>query len=148
YVHPPTEGRTQEAFTQRSIALFTTVKGLEGSCDISRARTGIIGLNTVNEGQLKTERLLLHPHEYGFEGADPAFMPLDDLVMGYRAAIAGETNEISRSAIWNSGFYLWRAGRATSIEAGFELGRSLLATGAVEQQLASVTAAIHCCRNQ
>lgn len=142
YVHPPTEGRTQEAFRQRNVALFSTVKGLEGSCDISRARTGIIGLNAVEAQQLETERLLLHPHEYGFDGADPAFVPLEDLIVLYEAAIAGNPNEISRSAIWNGGFYLWRVGRVDSLEAGFELARSLLSSGAVKQQLDRVKAAI------
>ena len=143
YVHPPTEGRTQEAFTQREIALFSTVKGLEGSCDISRARTGIIGLCSVHEGQLTMERLLFHPHEYGFDGADPEFMPLENLLEAYQEAIAGQENEISRSAVWNSGFYLWRVGRSESIEAGFELARSLLSSGAVAQQLNTVIGAIN-----
>lgn len=143
YVHPPTEGRTQEAFTQRNVALFSTVKGLEGSCDISRARTGIIGLNTVAGEELTTERLLLHPHDYGFDGADPECVPLEALLALYEEAIAGKTNEISRSAIWNSGFYLWRAGRVESIETGFELGRSLLSSGAVKQQLDKVITTIN-----
>jgi len=142
YVHPPTEGRTQEAFTQREVALFSTVKGLEGSCDISRARTGIIGLCAVKNGQLEMQRLLLHPHDYGFDGADPAFMPIDELVVAYREAIAGKPNEISRSAVWNSGFYLWRVGRVDSVESGFELARSLLSSGAVAQQLSRVIEAI------
>ncbi|MFK8182106.1 MAG: anthranilate phosphoribosyltransferase family protein [Phormidesmis sp.] len=142
YVHPPTEGRTQEAFTQRNVELFSTVKGLEGSCDISRARTGIIGLNAVSAGQLDTERLMLHPHDYGFDGADPAFVPLEDLTALYKEAIAGKSNEVGHSAIWNSGFYLWRAGRVESIEAGFELGRSLLSSGAVQQQLEKVITTI------
>ena len=143
YVHPPTEGRTLEAFTQREVAFFSTVKGLEGSCDIARSRTGIIGLNTVENGALQSQRLLLHPHEYGFDGADPEFVPLNELLPLYKAAITGVQNEISRSAVWNSGFYLWRAGRVDSIETGFELARSLLSSGAVEQQLSKVNSAIN-----
>ncbi len=142
YVHPPTEGRTQDAFTQRGIEFFTTVKGLEGSCDIARDRTGIICLNQLNEGILETERLLLHPRDYGFEGTDPEFIPLEDLIEQYQEALAGKTNEISISAVWNSGFYLWRAGRAESVEAGFDLGRSLLQTGAVSHKLQQIKTAI------
>lgn len=148
YVHPPTEERTQEAFRQRNVAFFSTVKGLEGSCDISRARTGIIGLNAVKNEQLVSERYLLHPHEYGFDGADPSFVPLEDLIVLYEAAIANKPNEIHRSAIWNSGFYLWRAGRVESIEAGFELARSLLASGAVKQQLDTAISAVNDQRSQ
>ncbi|MEL6814544.1 MAG: anthranilate phosphoribosyltransferase family protein [Cyanobacteria bacterium J06598_3] len=142
YVHPPTEERTQKAFTERNIPFFTTVKGLEGSCDISRSRTAIIGLNAINSGALDTERLLLHPRDYGFEGADPVCLPLDELLVAYQEAIAGTTNEISRSAVWNSGFYLWRVGRVESIEAGFDLARSLLTTGQVSNTLAAVQAAV------
>jgi anthranilate phosphoribosyltransferase len=131
YVHPPTEGRTQEAFTVRQVPFFTTVKGLEGSCDISRDRTGIICLNQLKAGCLQAERLLLHPHDYGFQGPDPAFMPLPDLLDQYQKALAGEMNEISRSAIWNSGFYLWRVGRVDSLETGFALAKDCLAGGAV-----------------
>ncbi|MEO1394004.1 MAG: anthranilate phosphoribosyltransferase family protein [Cyanobacteria bacterium J06634_5] len=142
YVHPPTEARTQDAFTQREIPFFTTVKGLEGSCDISRSRTAILSLNQVQSGTLQTERLLLHPRDYGFEGTDPAFVPVEDLLPLYRDAIAGKPNEIARSAIWNAGFYLWRIGRVEQIEEGFELARSLLNEGTVTQKLTAVKQAI------
>lgn len=142
YVHPPTEARTQDAFTQRGTKFFTTVKGLEGSCDLSRARTGILCLNQLEAGTLITERLLLHPRDYGFEGADPDLVSFADLLTDYRTALAGKPNEISQSAVWNSGFYLWRIGRAECIEAGFELGRSLLQSGAVEEKLYRVKTAV------
>ncbi|EDX85762.1 Glycosyl transferase family, helical bundle domain protein [Synechococcus sp. PCC 7335] len=142
YVHPPTEERTQVAFTERGINLFTTVKGLEGSCDVARDRTAIISLNQLEAGKLKTERLLLHPKDYGFEGSDPAIPSLERLWLDYQAAIAGRTNEISCSAIWNSGFYLWRASRVSSIEQGFELARSMLESGAVEEKLQQIKLAL------
>ena len=138
YVHPPTEERTQITFTQRNTPFFTTVKGLEGSCDISRARTAILGLNKVQAGELQTERLLLHPRDYGFDGADPEFIPLDELIEQYQSALDGKENEISRSAIWNSGFYLWRVGQVESLEEGFELGRSLLQSGTVKTKLLGI----------
>jgi anthranilate phosphoribosyltransferase len=147
YVHPPTEGRTQAAFIQRKVPFFTTVKGLEGSCDIPRDRTGIICLNQLTgnglDDGLETERLLLHPHDYSFSGPDPAFIPLPDLLEQYQQALAGEPNEISRSAIWNSGFYLWRAGRVKSLEAGFALAKECLEAGTVQQKLNEITSAIN-----
>ncbi|MBE9063658.1 anthranilate phosphoribosyltransferase family protein [cf. Phormidesmis sp. LEGE 11477] len=138
YVHPPTEERTQIAFTERGIDFFTTVKGLEGSCDIARDRTAIISLNRLEAGNLKTERLLLHPRDYGFESKDPVLPSLETLSLDYREAIAGKPNEISRSAVWNSGFYLWRAGRVESIEQGFELANAMLASGALQQKLQQI----------
>ena len=143
YVHPPTEVRTQTAFTERGTEFFTTVKGLEGSCDISRDRTAIISLNHLEAGELKTERLLLHPRDYGFDGADPEMTSLDELLLFYQEALQGKENEIVRSAVWNSGFYLWRVGRTESLETGFELARSLLKMGTVKEKLSQVTSAIN-----
>ncbi|MEL6554450.1 MAG: anthranilate phosphoribosyltransferase family protein [Cyanobacteria bacterium J06621_11] len=142
YVHPPTEVRTQTAFTERGTEFFTTVKGLEGSCDISRDRTAIISLNHLKAGELQTERLLLHPRDYDFDGPDPAIASLEDLLLDYQAVLSGEMNEIARSAIWNGGFYLWRVGRTESIEAGFDLARSLLKSGAVKEKLNQIISAM------
>ncbi|MEL6159956.1 MAG: anthranilate phosphoribosyltransferase family protein [Cyanobacteria bacterium J06623_5] len=142
YVHPPTEVRTQSAFTERGTKFFTTVKGLEGSCDIARDRTAIISLNQVQAGTLSTERLLLHPRDYGFNGSDPDLTSLEGLRQDYQAAIAGETNEIGRSAVWNSGFYLWRVGRVDSLEAGYEIARSHLKSGIVKDKLHQIKQAI------
>ncbi|MEM6868307.1 MAG: hypothetical protein AAF528_07995, partial [Cyanobacteria bacterium P01_C01_bin.121] len=141
-VHPPTEERTQIAFTERGTDFFTTVKGLEGSCDISRDRTAIISLNHLESGQLKTERLLLHPRDYGFDGPDPALTGLGPLLEDYADAIAGQHNEISRSAIWNSGFYLWRVGRVASIEDGFAWAQASLKNEPVEEKLQQIKAVI------
>jgi len=44
YVHPPTEGMFINAFELRGVKNYTTVKGLEGSCDLPRDRTAIIGI--------------------------------------------------------------------------------------------------------
>ncbi|MGC1309793.1 MAG: anthranilate phosphoribosyltransferase family protein [Phormidesmis sp.] len=147
YVHPPTEGRTQAAFTQRGTPFFTTVKGLEGSSDMARARTAIIGLSQLKGQTLETERLLLHPRDYGFDSPDPEILPLEELLKDYRAVLAGQTTEIGRSAVWNSGFYLWRVGRVKNLAAGFELARSLLAHGAVASKLEAIKTAIDACAN-
>lgn len=138
YVHPPTEERTQKCFTERGTEFFTTVKGLEGSCDIARDRTAIISLNRLESGQLNAERLLLHPRDYGFEGTDPALVELEQLLADYQATLAGNHTEIGLSAIWNSGFYLWRVGRVDSIEAGFDWARSHLENGKVKNKLEQI----------
>ncbi|MGD1898807.1 MAG: anthranilate phosphoribosyltransferase family protein [Phormidesmis sp.] len=142
YVHPPTEARTQAAFTERGTAFFTTVKGLEGSCDIARDRTAIISLNHLESGELKTERLLLHPRDYGFDGPDPAMSSVEELLLDYKEVLSGRMNEIGRSAVWNAGFYLWRVGRVDSIEAGFDRVRSLLETGTVKDKLHQIAETI------
>ena len=142
YVHPPTEERTQTAFTERGTEFFTTVKGLEGSCDIARDRTAIISLNHLEAGELNAERLLLHPRDYGFEGTDPVLENIEALLVDYRATIAGENNEISRSAVWNSGFYLWRVGKVESIEAGFDWAIACLKNNMAEKKIRQIKAVI------
>lgn len=127
FVHPPTEGMFQEALALRGISHFTTVKGLEGSCDLPRERTGIIGL-----GQ---ERLLLHPHEYGFEGKN---VPLDSskaIAELMKSVLRGDASELMQSTLWNSGFYLWRCGICASIADGIAEAKQLLTTGLVLQKL-------------
>ncbi len=143
YVHPPTEERTQIAFTERGIDFFTTVKGLEGSCDIARDRTAIISLNQLENGALNAERLLLHPRDYGFEGSDPTLSSLEELRAAYQTALLGKSNDISISAIWNSGFYLWRASRVDSIEKGFELAQSILQNGTAKEKQQQIKEAIN-----
>ncbi|MEL7143031.1 MAG: anthranilate phosphoribosyltransferase family protein [Cyanobacteria bacterium J06573_11] len=142
YVHPPTEGRTQQCFTERGTEFFTTVKGLEGSCDIARSRTAIISLNQLESGQLSAERLLVHPRDYGFEGTDPELEGLDALLTDYQATLTGQQSEVGHSAIWNSGFYLWRVGRVASIEEGFTWARSHLENGKVKNKLEQIKEAL------
>ena len=65
FVHPPTEIMMREAYRLRGASAtavpLTTIKGLEGSCDLPRERTAIIGLSSPHESFL--ERLRLHPQE-------------------------------------------------------------------------------------
>jgi len=68
FVHPPTEIMFQVAF-MRGNTCFTTVKGLEGSCDLPREPPPFIGMSSPNTPH-KTliaplERLHLVPRDYG-----------------------------------------------------------------------------------
>ncbi|MGD1953070.1 MAG: anthranilate phosphoribosyltransferase family protein [Leptolyngbyaceae cyanobacterium] len=140
FVHPPTETRTQETYHLRHTYEFTTVKGLEGSCDLSRSRTAIIGMGSANDEQPTFERLLLHPRDYGFEGHD---LDLDtDFPMLLEQVIQAEPTELTRSAIWNGGFYLWRAGVVASLPEGFNRAQTLLESGEVQAKCKQVQAAI------
>jgi anthranilate phosphoribosyltransferase len=130
YVHPPTESMFQTALALRGVKNFTTVKGLEGSCDLPRERTGIIGLGL--------ERLLLHPHEYGFEGKNLPLTSMADTIAGLQSVLRGEPSEWFQTAIWNGGFYLWRCGKVASIAAGIQEAQDLLITGQALQKLHQV----------
>ncbi|MBD2109770.1 anthranilate phosphoribosyltransferase family protein [Nodosilinea sp. FACHB-13] len=125
FVHPPTEEFAKGTFALRGQTDWITVKGLEGSCDLARGRTAIVGVN--HPGQ--TDRLLLHPRDYGLEGDDVELG--DELTLGDRLldVLAGGTTELAKTALWNAGFYLWQGGVADSLAGGLAEAQTLLATG-------------------
>lgn len=132
FVHPPTEERFCRTLALRHRTHFTTVKGLEGSCDLARSRTGIIGLNNPDLGW---QRLHLHPRDYNLEGKDTPLVSLVQLIKQLQAVIGGEAGELMSAAILNGGFYLWRCGVSPSLEAGFTFAESLLTKGEVATKL-------------
>ncbi|MBD1914977.1 MULTISPECIES: anthranilate phosphoribosyltransferase family protein [Cyanophyceae] len=125
FVHPPTEEFAKGTFALRGQTDWITVKGLEGSCDLARGRTAIVGVN--HPGQ--TDRLLLHPRDYGLEGDDVELG--DEVTLGDRLldVILGNPSELAKTALWNAGFYLWQGGAADSLEAGLAQAQDIIATG-------------------
>jgi anthranilate phosphoribosyltransferase len=103
FVHPPTETNIREAFAQHGIDQFATVKGLEGSLDLPRSRTAIIGINRGDQ----FERLTLSARHYGFSSEDVAIAEAPEIAQKIIAALKGEPSEYLNSVLWNSGFYLW-----------------------------------------
>ncbi|MFM7447785.1 MAG: anthranilate phosphoribosyltransferase family protein [Leptolyngbyaceae cyanobacterium] len=130
FVHPPTELMMRDASQRRGVQHLTTVKGLEGSCDLPRERTGIIGLGS--------DRLFLHPHEYGFAGANVPLTSTAETVNLMQSTLMGQPSEFFKSVVWNSGFYLWRCGLAASIKTGVEAVTELLNSGQALRKLHDV----------
>jgi anthranilate phosphoribosyltransferase len=141
YVHPPTEEMARTAFALRGKHRLMTVKGLEGSCDLPRDRTSIIGL-IQPDLDVEIDRILLHPRDYGFAAPDVALPSLDQLQKDLRSVLLGEASELLESAVWNGGFYLWQAGVCSTIEVGLEQARSMLVSGQAAAQLAEIVGAI------
>jgi anthranilate phosphoribosyltransferase len=133
YVHPPTEKTALIALELRGTELpITTVKGLEGSCDLPHDRTVIIGTGKPTE----LSRILLHHQDYEVSNINPAltdhiFTDLDDLLQG-------KPNDLQESAVWNGGFYLWHCGIAKDMAAGMDQARELLASGRASQKLQQI----------
>jgi anthranilate phosphoribosyltransferase len=132
FVHPPTEERFRETFELREIRNYTTVKGLEGSCDLSRSRTGIIGLG--REGG-SFERLHFHPRDYNLDGTDLPLESTTQLIEQIQSVIAGKNCQLMPSAILNGGFYLWRFGVCSDLATGFAQAEAMLAIGKVAEKL-------------
>jgi anthranilate phosphoribosyltransferase len=143
FVHPPTEMMFQEAFGLRGVRNFTTVKGLEGSCDLPRDRTAIIGLSAPElplEGAIAPiERLHLVPREYGFTSKNVPLGITEELVAEMRGVLAGEPSELMQTALWNGGFYLWRSGISADMYEGITKAEELFTSGAVSKKLEELT---------
>lgn len=141
YVHPPTELRFRETLEMRGVRKFTLVKGLEGSCDLPRDRTGIIAMSQpdVSEG---FERLLLHPRDYGFAHQELALNSTPELIEQMQNILNGKPSELMSVAIWNGGFYLWRCGVCPDLAAGFAKTESFLTEGYALQKLQDIRHAI------
>jgi anthranilate phosphoribosyltransferase len=135
FVHPPTEGMIQGALTLRGMTEFTTVKGLEGSCDLPQERTAIIGLHTATEAGNTLTRLRLHSDEYGLSGKNPAWTTLPEALTAMKTVLVGEPHPLQAALLWNSGFYLWQRAGAADLGAGIELAQETLASGQAYQTL-------------
>ncbi len=156
FVHPPTEGMARSAFALRQVHRFTTVKGLEGSCDLPRERTAIIGYSgdpppgspPVEEdttGSGVTEifyRLHLHPHDYGFSGKNVPLEGVPEAIAQMISVLSGHPSELRQSVLWNSGFYLWRCGLVPSLEGAIALAAAILDQGRAAQKLKQLAEAI------
>ncbi len=140
FVHPPTETLFQQTFELRGTTRYTTVKGLEGSCDLPRDRTAIIGISTEDEPPL--QRLLLAPRDYGFAGSEVPLDSTEQLVQAMQAVLQGKASALMQAAIWNGGFYLWRAGLCPDLPAGFAQAERLLVSGQALKQLQAIHKAI------
>jgi anthranilate phosphoribosyltransferase len=134
FVHPPTEATMRLTFALRGCDQFTTIKGSEGSCDLPRDRSAIIGLGT--------ERFIINARDFGFGNYEVPFTSTADLIRDMQSVLQAEQSEYRRSLIWNSGFYLWRLGISKNLEAGFALAASLIDSGKVKEKLAEIKQAI------
>lgn len=143
FVHPPTEIMMREAYRLRGASAtavpLTTIKGLEGSCDLPRERTAIIGLSSSHESLL--ERLRLHPQEYGVGGKNPNLEEASPQAM--QAVLRGEPSELMLSILWNAGFYLWRSGITPDITAGMAKAELLLREQVVKEKLLELQTAVN-----
>jgi anthranilate phosphoribosyltransferase len=136
FVHPPTETIFREALELRGTPkTFTTVKGLEGSCDLPRDRTAIIGMVNPDAG---FERLHLSHLDYGFSNQNSALEPTKELTLAMKAVLQGEPSELMQSALWNGGFYLWRCGVCPDMNSGIEAAKTILTSGQAWKKLEEI----------
>ncbi|MBW4616149.1 MAG: anthranilate phosphoribosyltransferase family protein [Desmonostoc vinosum HA7617-LM4] len=142
FVHPPTEGMFQEALALKGISKYTFIKGLEGSCDLPRDRTAIIGISSPTaSGEL--ERLHLVPREYGFTTKNVPLGSPEELIADMHDVLAGKSNELMQTALWNGGFYLWQSGICSDMRSGIAKAEELLTSGMVAAKLQEITQVVN-----
>lgn len=150
FVHPPTEQTAQYALTCHRTHRFIMVKGMEGSCDLPRDRTCIMGLGPGQpdaSGLPTVERFFLRPKDYGYNQSDVALGDEATYMEQLQAVLAGElsqdsTAQLRQSALWNGGFYLWQSGCCEDMQAGLALADTLLADGRALAKLKELQGAI------
>jgi anthranilate phosphoribosyltransferase len=141
FVHPPTETCMRDAVALRGTPYLTTVKGLEGSCDLPRERTAIIGQERPQkQAQPGFTRLRLHPKDYGFAGQNVSITDFDSVPM--QAVLAGQPSELRQSILWNGGFYLWCCGACPDLTTAIATAADLIDQGKVKQKLQQLQTAI------
>ncbi len=153
FVHPPTELMFRDALELRGDSRLTTVKGLEGSCDLPRERTAIIGYGNPSETPAAAvsqsespqsdpfERLLLHPRDYGFTPENVPFQS-EAFPTQMQGVLHGEPSELMESAVWSGGFYLWHSGIAGDLISGIAQAREGFKSGRVAAKLQEITQAV------
>jgi anthranilate phosphoribosyltransferase len=134
YVHPPTEKTALAALAMRSPTWqVTTVKGLEGSCDLPHDRTVIIGTQR-SGGEL--QRILLHHQEAGISNHNPPLT--DDLLPELKNILAGQPSPLTETVLWNGGFYLWHCGMVPDLATGMLQTATMLKNGQALEQLGNI----------
>ena len=140
FVHPPTEGMFQTALGLRGVNKYTLIKGLEGSCDLPRDRTAIIGLSSSNPEILT--RLQLAPREYGFITKNVPLTTTEELIKELQGILTGKASELMQTALWNGGFYLWRSGICSDMQAGIDKAAELISSGVLAAKLKAINTLI------
>lgn len=134
YVHPPTESLFKRTLALRGIEELTTIKGLEGSCDLPLSRTAILGLSrdesaevsATEEGEIALERLCINCRNYNLTPSDVGLDSEEGAIASLKAILDHQPTPLFNSALWNGGFYLWRCGYCDSLETGLSMAKDLL----------------------
>ncbi|MGB3695567.1 MAG: anthranilate phosphoribosyltransferase family protein [Spirulinaceae cyanobacterium] len=141
FVHPPSEERFQKTFALKGVNNFTTVKGLEGSCDLAQSRTAIIGINKPDT-KPNFQRLHLHPRDYDLGGQDVPLESTELLIKQLQEVLQGKPGELMSAAILNGGFYLWHSGVCPDLSSAFAQAEAILTKGKAVAKLQSIISTI------
>lgn len=135
FVHPPTEERFFNTYKLAGVNSYATVKGLEGSCDLSCNRTAIAGIVRPEQ---EFQRVLIHPEDYGLNDRDTELESATSAISLCLATIEGKNTDLTTAAILNGGFYLWLNGICSTMESGLEMAKEMLMEGTIRDKLSQL----------
>tara|TARA_Y100001968_G_scaffold333440_1_gene396273 strand:+ start:1387 stop:2436 length:1050 start_codon:yes stop_codon:yes gene_type:complete len=133
FVHKPTEERAQKTLEILGREKFISVKGLEGSTDLSVKQRSLIGKFEKKE----FNRIILKAKDYGFNNNDPKWKDINSWRDNAFKALKYD-GELIESVIWNGGVYLWLTNNRPSLQEGIEYACKLINSGVVEEKLKSL----------
>lgn len=147
YVHPPTEILFRDTLKLREQNYpYTFTKGLEGSCDLRLSQTTIVVISQP-ETETGFDYLKLHPQDYGMQQQEIGLESKEDLILQMKNVLQGKSSNLMKAAIWNSGFYLWRAGLCADLALGLTKAEQLLNSGQVSQKVAEIAEFLELCQH-
>ena len=130
FVHKPTEERAKKTLEILGREDFISIKGLEGSTDLSLKQRSLIG----KFENKKFERIILKAKDYGFKKNDPEWKNINSWRDDAFKALKYD-GELIESIIWNGGVYLWLTNNRSTLNEGIEYAYKLVKSGRVEETL-------------
>jgi len=130
FVHAPTEQLMADTWALLGQKQALTVKGLEGGVDLPTSRVSIAAHWHAGEEDAFHERLILQARDHDLRADEVELTTLEGWCAMARAALNGH-GPLHPGLIWNSGFYLWRAGVQPDLDAGIRQAAELLQSGRV-----------------
>ena len=130
YVHAPTEERHWKTLELMGEEKIITVKGLEGSVDLSISRSTTFGYYENNHGTRK----VFHPRDFECSGNDMEWNDIEEWKSFALQALNGK-GPLAKSLEWNAGIYFFYAGLTSDIKEGINKAKQLTNSGFVLKHL-------------
>ncbi len=130
YVHSPTEKRHWKALDLLGEKDIITIKGLEGSIDLSISRSSTIGHFKNNQGTRK----VFDPKNYGYYEEDVKWKNITEWQKIALQALHGE-GPLTKTLEWNAGVLFFYAGLCPNIKDGINKAKGLIQKGIIWDHL-------------
>ncbi len=121
FVHPPTESRAWQTLKLIGEPNMISIKGLEGSTDLSTGRACITGV--MKNAEMK--RIILHPEEGNYACKDERWIEFADW-KEKAIQLLQQKGALRNAVIWNSGVYLWLSENTKTLKEGLNKAEDIV----------------------